>query len=246
MQEKDEKSRMEAAVQERLAEIMAAQQAQFSKMMEKSMKDALKGIEKANAALQKEQKAVIKELDAAKKARAKAEKEGAKMAQIYFEGRQNQFKEAAQTELLRDLTRMHLLDGKTPQTIATWLNVPISFITHLQQMLERLTEHGGSTSKRSEYSSSQHLRYSDYGRGGTVYYESPEGKFDMWWEFGGGKAVVILDIPSEEHWEARTQIPLSKRMDVLRFLGEQIMKDKMSSSNASFVVGDNVMTFYAD
>jgi hypothetical protein len=246
MQEKDEKARIEAAVQERLAEIMAVQQAQFSKMMEKAMKDALKGIDKTNATLQKEQKAVIKELDAIKKARAKAEKEGDKMAQEYFEGRQNQFVEAAKTELLRDLTRMHLLDGKTPQTIATWLNVPISFVTHIQQLLQRLTKYEGRTPKRSEYSWSQNLRYSDYGRGGTVYYESPEGKFDMWWEFGGGKAVVILDIPKEENWEAVTKIPLSKRVEVLTCIAEQIMEDKMSSSNASFVIGENVITFYAD
>lgn len=246
MSNHEEEARIAAAVQQQVKAIMATQQAQFSTMMEKAMKDALKGLEQTNALLLQQREAALKELDALREERAKAEREGDKMAQEYFEGRQRQFVEAAKTELLRDLTREHLLAGKTPHEIAQWLNVPLSFSQNIQKLLLNIQKFKGQKPVRSAHAWGQRLRYADYGRGGTIYYESTEGDFDMWWEFGGGNAVVIVDIPSLEQWEARTKLPLSKRAEVLQFIGEQIIADKMSSSNASFVIGDNVITFYAD
>lgn len=246
MSKEAEEARIAAAVQQQVEAILASQQAHFSNMMEKTMQDSLKGLDQANAALQKEHKATLKERDALLEERAKAEREADKMAQAYFEDRQRQFVEAAKTELLRDLTRKHLLNGKKVEEIAAWLELPIEFVQNIQDLLERLKPYGGGRPLRPNFGWPQKLRYSDYGRGGTIHYESPEGRFDMWWEFGGGIAVVIVDIPSAEHWEANTKLPLSNRKEVLQFIGEQVIADKMSSSNASFVIGDNVITFYAD
>jgi hypothetical protein len=221
------------------------QQAQFSKLMEKTMKESLKGVDKANAALNKERQAVIKELDAVQKLRAKAEREGEKMAQEFFEGKQKQFTEAAKTELLRDLVRMHIEVGKSNRDIAVWLDVPMKFVEDIRQLLKRVAQYSGDNSKRVRLEGNPKLRYVDMGRGGTIYYESPDAKFDMWWEFGGGNALVIVDIPTEEQWEARTKLPLDQRTKVLTFIGEQIVLDKISY-NGSFIIGDNVLTFYSD
>ena len=60
-----EKSSFDAAVQEAVTKIVADQQKQFAKALETTMKGSLKGVDKANAALEKERKAVVKELDAA-------------------------------------------------------------------------------------------------------------------------------------------------------------------------------------
>jgi hypothetical protein len=245
MTKQEEEDRIAAAVQKQLEQIMMEQQAQFSKLMEKTMKESLKGVDKANAALNKERQAVIKELDAVQKLRAKAEREGEKMAQEFFEGKQKQFTEAAKTELLRDLVRMHIEVGKSNRDIAVWLDVPMKFVEDIRQLLKRVAQYSGDNSKRVRLEGNPKLRYVDMGRGGTIYYESPDAKFDMWWEFGGGNALVIVDIPTEEQWEARTKLPLDQRTKVLTFIGEQIVLDKISY-NGSFIIGDNVLTFYSD
>jgi len=244
MSKQDEDARIAAAVQKQVTEIVAEQQKQFSKMMEKAMKDSLQGVDKANAALMKERKAVMKELDAAQKERAKAEREGEKMAQEYFEGRQKQFAEAAKTELLRNLVRMHLEVGKSTRDIAVWLDVPMKFVENIRQLLERIAQYAGDKPQRLRLEGNPKLRYADYGRGGTIYYESPDAHFDMWWEFAGGDALVIVDIPTPEHWEKRTKLPLDQREKVLTFIGEQVMEDK-NMGIGSFIIGDNVLTFYA-
>lgn len=242
----EEKKRFDAAVQQEVAKMMETQQQQFSKMMEMAMKDSLKGVDKANAALAKERKVVEKELDAAKELHRKAEKEGDKMAQAYFEGRQKQFAEAARTELLRNLTRMHLEVGKAPRDIAIWLDVPLPFVENIRQLLERLRQYKGDRPERTRIEGSPTLRYVDMGRGGYVHFESRVTHFELWWEFGGGNAVVILEIPSRENWETRTQLPLEQRDSTLAFIGEQIIVDKMSYQNASFIIGETVLTFYID
>jgi len=246
MSKEEEEALIAAEVKQQLEIIMANQQVHFANRLEKVMQDATDSLDQANAALQQERNAVQKTMDELRDELAKVEREGDKMAQAYFEGRQQQFVEAAKTELLRDLTRKHLLDAQKPSEIAKWLDVTMDFVQKIQQLLERLQPYSGGKPLRNTSGWPQKLRYSDYGRGGTIFYESPEGQFDMWWEFGGGKAVVIVDIPGAEHWEARTKLPLSKRSEVLQFIGEQVIADKMSSSTASFVIGDNVITFYAD
>ena len=240
----EEKKRFDAAVQQEAAKIMAVQQQQFSSMMEMAMKDALKGVDKANAALAKERKVLEKELDAAKDLHQNAEKEGDKMAEAYFEGRQKQFAEAAQTELLRNLTRMHLEVGKTPRDIAVWLDVPLDFVENIRQLLQRLAQYNEGNPQRQRMEGNPQLRYVDMGRGGTIYFESRLARFDLWWEFAGGEALVIVDIPTPEQWEARTKLPLAQRESTLTFIGEQIVEDKISGGG-SFIIGHNVLTFYA-
>lgn len=243
MSQKDEAARIEAEVQKRVEKIVAAQQKQFAKMMETAVKGSLKGVDKANASLRKERKAVTKELDEVQKLHAKAEREGDKMAEEYYQGRQVQFREAAQTELLRDLVCMHLEVGKSVRDIAIWLNVPKKFVENIQQHLKRIAENFPNRYKRVLIEGSPKLRYVDMGRGGTIYYESIDAEFDMWWEFAGGGAFIIVDIPTREQWEQRTNIPLDQRDKVLNFIGEQIVIDHVPY-DGYFIIGENVITFF--
>lgn len=245
MSSKEEEARIAAAVQKQVAKLAGEQQKQMAKMMEKSMKDALKGVDKANAAIAKERAALIKQQEAVQKIHTKAEKEADQMAQEYFAGRQKQFSEAAKTELLRDLVRMHIEVGKSNRDIAVWLDVPLSFVENIRAVMKRNEQYRDKTKQRLHLEGNPKLRYADYGRGGTIYYESPDAQFDMWWEFAGGNALVIVDIPTKEKWEAVTKLPLNQREKVLTFIGEQIVEDKISGSG-SFIIGENVLTFYAE
>lgn len=243
MSQKDEQARFDAAVQTEVGKIIAAQQMQFAQMMEQAMKASLKSMDTANASLEKERVSVKKELDAAKVERLKAEKEGDKMAQAYFEGRQKQFTEAAHTELLRNLTRRHLEMGKTPRDIAAWLFVTKDFVEKIQQVVEKDAQRNPKP-KRHFIEGNPTLRYDSKGRGGTIWFENIDTTFNMWWEFAGGTALVIIDIPTLGTWESRTKIPLDKRDEVLQFIGEQVVEDQ-TSSEGSFLIGENVLTIYA-
>ena len=65
----------------------------------------------------------------------------------------------------------------------------------------------------------------------------------MWWEMAGGQALVIVDIPTDAQWEARTKLPLERRIPTLTFIAEQIVEDQISGQG-SFIIGENVITFY--
>ena len=244
MSKSDEEQRIDAEVQKRLAALVAEHQKHLAQMMEQMTRNGLKGLEQANAALEKERKKLEKEIDAAQTERKKLENEAESQVQQFYAKGQKQFYEAAQTELLRNLVKKHLENGEAPEEINHWLQVPMSFIQQIQELLRRVSPYREAAKKRSYPSEGQRLRYSDEGRGGTIWYEAGDKQFDMWWEFAGGDALVILDIPTAEQWEARTKIPLSSRDQVLHFIGEQVVEDKISGTG-SYIIGTNIITFYA-
>lgn len=125
-----------------------------------------------------------------------------------------------------------------------WLDVPKVFVENIREVMKRNEKYRGDKPKRLRLEGNPTLRYEDSGRGGTIWFESRETRFDMWWEFAGGDALVIVDIPTEEQWEARTKLPLEQRESTLTFIGEQIVQDKIFGEG-SFIIGHNVLTLYA-
>jgi len=87
------------------------------------------------------------------------------------------------------------------------------------------------------------VRYASEGRSGNVHYISSEATFDFWYEFAGGNALAIVDIPTEQQWTARTGTPVARRLRILNFIGEQIVRDQ-TSGDGSFKIDDNCLTIY--
>ncbi len=83
------------------------------------------------------------------------------------------------------------------------------------------------------------------GRGGTVRFENEHTSFNMWWEFAGSSALAIIGLPSRQHWEAETKLPLEQRANTLRFIGEHIVKAQ-TSGRGSYCYDDQTMTIYSD
>jgi hypothetical protein len=216
----------------------------FSKAIEQAYKTALEQADLITANAREIKKAAEMELDAAKESRKAAEKEGEKMAVEYFEGRREQFAEAARIELLRQLARKHLEAGKSVENIAEWLDVSPDFVENIHEVMQRAQRYSSTPPQRTLLAGNPKLHYSGSGRGGTIRFESEETVFDMWWEFAGSGALVIVDIPSEAQWTARTKLPLERRDAILQFIGEQIVEDKVSS-NGSFTISDNILTIFA-
>jgi hypothetical protein len=236
---------IEAEVAKRLEKIMIAQHEQSSKIFEDSMKNALKELDQTNAALKKEQKKVEKELDAAQKLRAKAEQTGEKMATKAYEAHRKVYETAAWTDLRRQLTRMHIEAGKTNDEIAVWLDVPQDFVENIRQVMKRVDELHPDKPKRIHIEGNPKIRVTDCGRSGTVHFESDETRFELWWEFGFGNALIVVDVPSAEKWEKITQLPLERRMSVLNFIGEHLVFQE-TYGKGSFLIMDNALTIYND
>lgn len=215
--------------------------ADFSSNIENAFKKAIAESDKIIAQAVAIRKQAEEELNAARLIHEKAAQEAEGLTEKYFEGRRDQFMEAARTEYLRGLVRRHLEEGKKESDIAEWLGIPQAFVEEIQQVLSRISKIG--MQKRSHIAGNPALEYDNKGRGGTVFFVNDQTKFDMWWEFGGGDAVAIVSIPAEEKWEAYTHLPLSERKAILTFIGEQIVADQLSGKG-SFVIGENFITFY--
>ncbi|MEO6284892.1 MAG: hypothetical protein ABIN80_21445 [Dyadobacter sp.] len=68
--------------------------------------------------------------------------------------------------------------------------------------------------------------YTQDGRGGTIYYAEKDLSMEFYWEFGGGNAIVVIDIPEEKYWEAQTKKPLAERDSFLSRMAERVIQDK--------------------
>ena len=239
----DESSRIEAEVQKRLSAALGQQQAAFAAMMEQAMKDALGGIDQGTAALEEERKRLEVELDTAQALRTKAEQEGEKMAAESFEKHRRQYEEAIRTALLRDLTRLHIEGAKTTPDIMKWLDVDRTFVERIREVVNRVDKLHSKDSPAPKLEGNPRLRFVDEGRSGVIYFESSVGSFDMWWEMGYG-ALAIVAVPSSNEWELKTGMPREKRLEVLNFIGEEILRRQ--TYKGSFIIGDDVITIYSE
>jgi hypothetical protein len=216
-------------------------QEDFSKKLEDAYKNAIAQSEAIVANAEIIRKEAEAELYAAREIHTKAEREASIITEQYFKDKQEQFVEAAHNKLLRNLTRQHLESGKNVEEICYWLNLPLSFVEEIQHVIHRKEKSDTGKSKYMENNPA--LEYVNQGRGGSVLFKNDMTRFSMWWEFGGGDAVAFVNIPTEDAWEDYTRLPLSERKSTLNFVGEQIIRDQLSGKG-SFILGENMITFY--
>ncbi len=96
---------------------------------------------------------------------------------------------------------------------------------------------------RTGGTSGQKVSFSNDGRSGHVFYESPAGKFSMYYEFGGGDVVAVIYVPGAEQWVAKTGIPLEKREAVLNYIGNETVAQQ--TKNGSFKLSANSILIYS-
>lgn len=81
--------------------------------------------------------------------------------------------------------------------------------------------------------------FEEDGRSGRVGFEGEGRSFSMYWEFGGGDVVAIIDVPPPAMWEVQTHIPLEKRLPILNFIGSETVRQKAPSCR--YVLNDKTM-----
>lgn len=234
-------TRIQAEVEKRLAAIIAEQQKQLAATLDMVMKNAVGGIEQTSSSLEKERKRLEKELDATRELHAKADREGEKMAMEAFEKHRKEYQEEARMSHIRDLTRMHIEVGKTTRDIAVWLDVPQDFVENIRRIAQSVEKYR-SIKPRKPLEGNPKIRFESEGRGGTVFFESRETAFELWWEMGT-IALIIVEIPTPEDWAVRTNLPVLRRNETLNFIGEELVLKEVPYGG-SFVVGENILAVY--
>ena len=217
----------------------------FAKQMEKAFKDALKQADAITANAEQIRKQAEQELDAAKEARRIAETTGEQMANEFYEGKRKEFVEAARTELLRDLARMHIEVGKSNHDISLWLDVEQAFVQKIRDVVERVEKYRGEKPKRTPLEGNPRVIIGEDRDGSFISFDSLEGKFEMWLERGSGIGSALFGVPNPEQWEAKTGIPFERREKVLTYIAEYFMDEKLGGQG-SFLIGMDVVTIYSE
>lgn len=88
------------------------------------------------------------------------------------------------------------------------------------------------------------ISYSSEGRSGQVHYRSPEARFSMYYELGGGNCVMCISIPDAASWEKETSLPLAHRSEILNFIGQQVAKDQIDSGRGYFKIEGGQLNIY--
>lgn len=83
------------------------------------------------------------------------------------------------------------------------------------------------------------IGYVNNGRSGQVVFRKGAKSFEMYYEFGGGDTVAIIDIPTVAEWESKTPFSLDMRQPILEFIGATVVKDQVSMSKGWYQIDDD-------
>jgi hypothetical protein len=138
---------------------------------------------------------------------------------------ERELRDRERESLLKSIAlRLHRA-GQEPATIAEWLALdPDKVASWIGP--ERISDTKRDEEPLPVWLWGARLRYEQEGRGGRLWLECARTRFAMWWEFGGGKALVLIGMPAAEGWERETGLPLDERETVVRFVAEEALRDQ--------------------
>jgi hypothetical protein len=207
----------------------ADQNAEFAKLYEESLKEALEGLDRLAADAKEMQEKAVEEIIKTKAERKEIEASAGLIAYETLAIRQKQMEaEIRRTLEVEYITRL-LRAGRTRDEIRKWLDLSESSIQNVWTSLV-----GFHTSDIEGI-----ISITQTGRGGTIEYTVRDKTLSFHWEFGGGEVLALIFIPNALHWEAQTGISLSKRTGLLTWIAQQVIRQRASGS--SFRILDDVI-----
>lgn len=88
------------------------------------------------------------------------------------------------------------------------------------------------------------VRITQQGRSGEVIYEEAGGRIAGWWEFGGGHAIAIVSMGSTSEWRNGHAWAEARRADILRFVADEVVRQKASGCHAEIDEEGGMITLY--
>lgn len=186
----------------------------YAAMLQQSMAAALAQVDALRDEVAREQERVADELAEARAERRKIEEDARQLAEADFAKHRTALEERMRRELYDEVIRRLLLAGNADNVVQRWLDVPEKQVQYVRRHI------GADAGKHGQ------VLVTQYGRGGTIWYNRGIIQFTLDWEFGGSGALALIFVPSEAHWEAQTGLPTSERPDVLAFIGEEVARQQ--------------------
>lgn len=90
------------------------------------------------------------------------------------------------------------------------------------------------------------VSYKEYGRSNDVIYTEGDKMAKFFSEFGTGKCIFYISIPTEENWEKETDFSNNERDEILQYVAETVLRDQTTSSGAFFEIEENWINFYKE
>ncbi len=207
-----------------------------------AMQQALAYVDAVRDELERERRAVADELEAAAELRREAERNGASIADTYFDQRRSQLIAHTRHEAILALAVKHLRAGVSAQDVARWLDADDALMTSAAALVERRA--ADRVPPAGPHNAT--LQYTGQGRGGTVHYRDDRTNFSMWWEFAMDPAVAIIGVPNRASWEGSTGLPLDERDATLAWIASRALHDQVSSGGVYRVDDDHITLYRRD
>jgi hypothetical protein len=86
------------------------------------------------------------------------------------------------------------------------------------------------------------VEYTGNVRAGSVIYTESDLRIEFWHEMGGGLCQLFISIPQPDQWEEKTQTPLSRRDEIVRFVAQAVQRDQAPSWR--YEIGENEIAFF--
>lgn len=170
-----------------------------------------------------EREAAAAEREAAAVALQNATRETETLRAEFYTKHCSRIEKDIREQVAKDLAIRLLRAGESTTEVAALLDMPDPWVDAVAQN-DNLTKwdlSGPSENRKKIGDSYAWVEFENQGRGGNVIFHLGKTILRFWYEFAGGQALVLIDAPTEEQWEAQTQLPLSLRMEVLQFIGRQ-------------------------
>ena len=118
--------------------------------------------------------------------------------------------------------------------------MPFSALAILKRLLRAMAPDGTPDGAPDDGPDPQaRLSYSSEGRSGRVHYQSAKADFTLYFEFGGGDCIAMIELPSPAAWERQTGLPLHRRDAVVRWIGRRVVRDQTRGGSGWFEVDGN-------
>ncbi|MEO6037105.1 MAG: hypothetical protein ABIQ93_01750 [Saprospiraceae bacterium] len=189
---------------------------EYAQIMEKMLADNAVAAEAVVAGARTEQLAAAAELQMALQALQETEENAAQILQDYTDQHRARLEMDLREDLLKALALQLLQKGEAVSTVADLLEIGEGLVREIAKRQGR----------RKVGSLEAWLNYEESGRSGYVIFNYGKTSHRFSYEFGGGTALVVIDIPTASQWEAHTGLSLSDREAVLEFIGAQVAADK--------------------
>ncbi len=171
---------------------------------------------------------------AARKALRKTEQTQESLKTDFYKTHRARIEKDYKNQLNRHFAGVLLRHGQMPDEVAALLGMPEEEVFEISRHFgysrwDAEKEAGKPAQKRRKIGSAYaRVAFQDEGRGGTAIFQWGQIVCRFWYELAGRDALLFIDVPSEQHWEAQTGIPLSWREKILHFIGERAATDQSS------------------